>query len=673
MSVKEEYFMKQLICPVFIVLFFGSCFVHAENNFGFYSPGKKTKVILELKTGKPYWTISYTNKQITNPSKLGLLLKDSPFVGGFETITCQQKVEDDKWKPVWGKSSLIRNYYTEVVWKLKERGALGRKFDIIFRLYDQGIAVRYRMNGEGKITVQDDQTCFSFVNDPVCWGANGEHANIGPVKLSEFEGKQFPVTLKVSDSIYAALLEAAIYDFSVLSPKKMDKTTLCTTMKESTVTLPVKTSWRVLLLGEQAGDLLTGNVMVNLNPPNQLKDSSWIKPGLAFWDWRSWGGKGTDGFTYNLDMASWRRFIDFASTNNIKYLVLDANWYGHEGDPKSNPIKSRTYLVYQPDPTDPKMADKPAPKDWKDPIDIPALITYAKARNVGIVLYINDVARHHYDFEKTLATYHEWGAAGIKYGFMRGKGQQKVLDTRLIVALCAKYQLLCDFHDNPVPPSGDRRTFPNYTSREFCHAQADAKRSFSPTTFCTTVFCNMLTGPLDMSNGFFTLNDLEKVRPRVFSPIYSTVVGETARVMITFSGLAILPDTPESYAKKADLFTFLSALPMTWDETHILNGAIGEYITTARRSGDTWFIASACNETGARLPIKLDFLKSNITYEATLYEDTAETHYKTNRESYRIRKQIVKKDDLIMAQLAPGGGHCILLIPQKNISTEKTK
>ena len=444
-------------------------------------------------------------------------------------------------------------------------------------------------------------------------------------------------------------------------------------MEKSTVSLPIKTSWRVLLLGEHAGDLLTGNIMVNLNPPNQLKDSSWIKPGLAFWDWRSWGGKGRNGFVYNLDMASWKRFIDFASTNNIKYLVLDANWYGHESDPKSNPMKSRTYLVYQPDPTSPKMADKPAPKNWKDPIDVPALIKYAKARNVGIILYINDVARHHYDFEKTLATYHKWGASGIKYGFMKGKGQQKVLDTRLIVALCAKYHLLCDFHDNPVPPSGDRRTFPNYTSREFCHAQADAKRSFSPTTFCTTVFCNMLAGPLDMSNGFFTLNNLEKVRPRVFSPVYSTVVGETARVLITFAGVAILPDTPESYANKGDLFQFLSALPMTWDETRILNGEIGKYITTARRSKDEWFIASACNEKGADLPIKLDFLKSNLTYEAILYEDTDQTHYKTDRESYQIRKQIVKKGDLIIARLAPGGGHCIHIIPQKKPLEKRIK
>jgi alpha-glucosidase len=431
------------------------------------------------------------------------------------------------------------------------------------------------------------------------------------------------------------------------------------------VDLPAETSWRTLLLGKSAGSLLTGSVQVNLNPPCRIKDTSWIKPGLAFWDWRAWGATAPDGFKYNLDMASWRRFIDFASSNGVPYLVLDANWYGHEFDSKSNPVVSRKYLVYQPDPRKAKMASKPAPEPWDDPIDIPSLIKYGKERNVGVLLYINDVARKHYDFEKTLATYHEWGAAGIKYGFMRVRGQQKVLDTRKIVELCAKYELLCDFHDGPIPPSGDRRTYPNYVAREHCHAQSDARRSFTPTTFCTTVFCNMLAGPLDMNNGFFTLTGIEKVRPKVFVPVPSTVVSEAARVMIVFSGLAIIPDTPESYAAKADLFEFVKSLPLTWDETHILNSSIGEYITTARRSGKRWFIASACNEKGATLPIKFDFLKKGVTYSAVVYEDAPDAHYKTNKDAYRKRKITVRKDDDLKIVLAPGGGNCMIIAPEK--------
>ncbi len=625
------------------------------------SPSGIVVVTLSMVENQPFWSVQYDGAKILKPSKLGYVPEKS-FENGFEGVNISTHAHNKTWKPVWGKCSDIKNHFHEVTWQLQEQGLAQRRMDIIVRAYDQGVAVRYRLYGEGEVTIKDDDTHFAFTGDYTCWSANGEHPNIGPVSLSQYGGKQFPLTVKVADDCYCSVLEAAIYDYSQLSPKRVSKNEFKSSCGKNSVTLPNETSWRVVLLGKTSGDLLTANLLVNLNPPNRIKDTSWIKPGLAMWDWRAWGGAGKDGFRYNLDMASWRRMIDFASKNNVRYLVLDANWYGHEFDAKSNPMKSRDYMVYQPNSDSPKMADRPAPKDWEDPIDIPALIKYGKQRDVGVFLYINDIARHNYDFEKTLATYHAWGAAGVKYGFMRGKGRQKVLDTRKIVDMCAKYELMCDFHDGPVPPSGDRRAYPNYVSREFCHAQADATRSFTPETFCTTVFCNMLAGPLDMCNGFLTLNGLEE-RPKVFKPIHSTVVAECARVLITFSGLSYLPDTPDSYEAKADLFEFISKLPMTWDETHITNASIGETITTARRSGREWFIASCCNEKGAKLPIKLDFLEAGKIYQATLYEDASDTHYINNKEAYAIRKIYVKKGDTIAAKLAPGGGHCVYVRP----------
>ena len=673
------------ITTLFLALFVAMT-VHAESTVSVSSPCKAAGVTLELKENQPYWSVKYKGKSILQPSRLGLEL-EIPFADGFDVIGASRDSKDETWKQAWGKVSEVRNNYNELTWQLQEKGPEKRRLDVVVRAYGSGVAVRYRLLGEGSAVVVNDGTHFLFSGDYTCWSANGERGNIGPVKLSQYRGHQFPLTVQVAEDCYASILEASISNYTPISisrsgitgvkgmfkqtpikkrdPKTKRRKVVGHQPTPSTVSLPSETSWRVILLGKTPGDLITSNVMVNLNPPAK-GDFSWVKPGLAMWDWRAWGGAGKDGFVYNLDMASWRKMIDFASQKNVSYLVLDANWYGHEFHAESNPMKSRDYIVFQKNPNSPAMGDRPAPKDWKDPIDIPALIKYGKERNVGVVLYINDVARHNYDFKKTLATYQEWGAAGIKYGFMKGKGQQKVLDTREIVELCAEKKLLCDFHDGPVPPSGDRRTYPNYVSREFCHAQADSTRSFTPSTFCTTVFCNMLAGPLDMCNGFLTLTDLEKQRPKVFKPIHSTVVAECARVLITFSGLAYLPDTPESYEAKADLFDFISQIgALTWDETKILNGKIGEYITTARRSGDKWFIASCSNEEGAELPIKLDFLKKGVTYEATLYEDTPETHYMTNKEAYQIRKVEVKKGDCITAKLAPGGGHCIALAPKK--------
>ncbi|MCG8514155.1 MAG: glycoside hydrolase family 97 N-terminal domain-containing protein, partial [Halanaerobiales bacterium] len=381
------------------------------------SPKGATQVNLSLVDEQPYWAITFKGTEVINKSPVGLIL-ENPFQGGFEEVARETNLYDSTWNPVWGKFSSIRDHYRETVWKLQEKEGLQRRLDVVVRAYDGGAAIRYKLYGEGEVNIKEDNTSLVFANDGMCWSANGEHPNIGPVKLSAYNGNQFPLTVQVGEHCYASALEAAIFDHAFSIPERIDSTAFKYSMSGnmSAMNLPSTTSWRVVLLGDTPGDLLTNNVMVNLNPSSKSEDFSWVKPGLTMWDWRAWGGKGKDGFTYNLDMASWRRMIDFSSKYGIEYLVLDANWYGHEFDPKSDPMTSRNYIVYQPDPTSPKMADRPAPKNWKDPVDIPALIKYGKERNVGIILYINDVARNHYDFEKTLATYNEWGAAGIKYG-----------------------------------------------------------------------------------------------------------------------------------------------------------------------------------------------------------------------------------------------------------------
>ncbi|MDD2600483.1 MAG: glycoside hydrolase family 97 catalytic domain-containing protein [Kiritimatiellae bacterium] len=631
------------------------------------SPGEMVRVDVNLVRGSVQWSVKYNGIQIVDASLLGLIM-EQPFKR-FMLLRSSETTVDDTWKPVWDKFSLIRNHYKELTLELQEAEVAGRKLVVVVRAYDDSVAVRYHLPDAGEVVVLEDNTHFMFAGDFTGWCANGERPNYGPQSVSKFETdipkpneRHFPLTLKVAEECYAAVLEAAIYDFNYMSPKGVAPNGIRTMMGRNKVTAPIATSWRVLLLGKTPGSLITNNALVNLNPPCQIKDPSWIETGLSLWDWRGWGATTSDGFTYELDMKSWRRQIDFASKYGVKYLLLDANWYGEEFSEDSNPVTSRSTLCVQND--DGNILFPAAPADWDDPIDVPALIQYAADKNVKILLYINDRAQVKYNFEKTLATYKSWGAAGIKYGFMRGKGQQKVLDTRKIVEACARHQLVCDFHDSPVPPSGDRRTWPNYITREFCHAQADAKRSFSPTTFCTAVFINMLAGPLDMSNGMFALNGIEKGRPRVFEPINSTVVAEAARVLITFTGMAIVADMPEAYMAKADLFKFLGTMPMNWDETIILGGAIGEYICTARRSGQKWWIGTACNEQGLKHQIKLDFLKKGATYTATIYEDAPDADYIKNREAYTVRKCEVKRGDVIAATLAQGGGHAIFLEPK---------
>lgn len=642
----------------------------SAQSFSVQSVDGNVDVEFKLTDGQPMWSLQFDGQPVIRDSALKLFHgSKTKQPTKFESVATETRSHDSTWKPTWGQFSEVRNQYREIVWKLKPVGDLGTPVDLTCRAFNDGAALRYTPANQKQPF--RDQTGFHFAGDFTFWSANKEHPNHGPVKLSKWKKGhiQTPMTLQVADNLFCSVLEAAIYDqypFSVHrsgGPTKFETRNSATTLKS--IESGGSSAWRVITLGRTAGDLITNQILGNLNPPLAIEDTSWIKPGIGLWDWRAWGAKTPDDFEYGLDMESWKRFIDFAATKkNMRYLLLDANWYGPEFDPKENPTTSRDHLVEQNKRG--RVVRKPAPENWAHPIDVPELIKYGRERDVGIILYINDHARKNFDFETTLATYQKWGAAGIKFGFMKTKGNAKVRDTRKIIELCAKHHLVCDFHDGPIPGSGDSRTYPNYLTREFCHAQSDGKRSFSPDTFCKSMFVNALTGSLDMNNGLFAIQGAEKARPRIFQKVNTTVVGETARTLICFSAMSIFPDIPEAYESKSDLFRFIETMPMTWDDTQVLHSKIGDYISIARQSGEQWFIGSACDENGATLTIDLTFLDAGKNYQATIYEDAPDAHFETNPEVYRIRTQNVAQGDRIDAVLSPGGGHCILIEAQQN-------
>jgi alpha-glucosidase len=244
---------------------------------------------------------------------------------------------------------------------------------------------------------------------------------------------------------------------------------------------------------------------------------------------------------------------------------------------------------------------------------------------------------------------------------MRGTPEEKNARTRLITELCAKNKLLCDFHDGPVHPYGQMRTWPNAVTREFCQAQLDAKRVFQPKTFVTSVFVNMLAGPLDMNNGMFDLRQGPTTRVDNKMEVPSTLVSEAARTLITFSGATIIPDVPEYYQKYPDLLRFIAAQQQPWRESKTLAGAIGEYVVMARQAADgRWLVGAATDEQSRELDIKLGFLPAG-KYRAAIIQDGREAHYLTNRETFRTEQRTVTRKDVISVKLAPGGGACVLL------------
>lgn len=542
-----------------------------------------------------------------------------------------------EWRPLWGKRSVVPDRYN------------GRDIQVTFaglgevtlqvRVYDDGAAFRFTGLPAGEMT---ERTSFNFAGDYTAWFYNGERHNIGPEKLSESDGERLPVmTVKAAEDRYLAIHEAALGPDGW--PMRLRSAAGSTSFEVIPETIsansPFTSAWRVIMCSATPGGLVDSHLLELLNPEPQ-GDFSWVKPGVCLWDWRI-DGAVWDGYHYGMDYDSWTRMIDFAAEQGFGHLVLDANWYGPEFSADSDPVKG----------------DKAR--------DVQRIITYGRQKGVGVWLYLNDVAGRRYPIEETLAQYEQWGAAGVKYGFMNGTPLEKNRKTQEITALCAKHHLLVDYHDYPVHPFGQMRTWPNAITREYCKAQLDGRQIFQPKTFVTSVFVNMVAGPVDMNNGFMELHQGRTTRKDNNQEVPSTATAEIARTMITWSGATVIPDIPEYYRKYPRLLEFLSAEKQPWKESITLDGRIGEYIVMMRQNADgDYLVAAATNEDARTLDIPMSFLPRG-SWSAAVNTDAEDTDYRTNRETCASYDTVVTAASTLTVRLAPGGGACILLRPQK--------
>ena len=558
---------------------------------------------------------------------------------GWKISNTESRNVNATWKPLWGKRSVVPDRYRETTIELTGPGAPFDRITLTARAYDDGVAFRYSIPANAKGNASNatgDLTEYNFAGDFTAWFYNQEQHNLGPDKLSTLTGNREPVmTVQAAENAFLALHEADLRAGEPLRLTKSGSTSFRALTAPGEITPGYAGPWRVIFFGTTPGTMVDSHLIELLNP-DPTGDFSWVKPGVAVWDWRINGAEVPD-FKYGMNLPSWTRMVDFAAANGIQQLVLDADWYGPEFGKESDPVKG----------------DKAN--------DVKKLIAYGKTKGVGIWLYLNDVGGRQFPLEETLAHYGAWGAIGVKYGFMAGNPLEKNARTRLITELCAKNKLLCNFHDIPVHPYGQMRTYPNAVTREFGFAQLDAKRVFQPKTFVSSVFINMLAGPLDMNNGFFDLRQGPTTRVDNPLEVPSTLVAEAARTLITFSGATIIPDIPEFYEKYPELLRFIASQKQPWRESKTLSGVIGEHIVMARQAADgKWLVGAATNEEARELDVKLDFLPLG-NYQATIVQDGEDGHYQTNRETLRVEKRNARPTDTLRLKLAPGGGASVML------------
>jgi alpha-glucosidase len=591
------------------------------------SPDGLVAASFEVENGELFYSVSKSGKPVVGSSKVEI------FAGAKMSVVGQSTRDNDSsWTPVYGQFSTIRDHHRELTLSLT---AGGMPVNLLCRVFDTGVGFRFVLPEDSNGRELSFSTGYHVLNNAATYsGQRGAEAG----SLAKAARISVPLVTERNDGLHVALLESDLYSAAGFESMQIQVSAvakgLVATSSAVSTGAGQLTPWRVILIGETAGDLTVNTVALNLAAPCKLADTHWIKPGKGLWDWRIHGYNNGE-FVYGIDTRSYLHLIDFCAEQGLEYLTIDDHWFKTAGSGMMTVVPE---------------------------VDIAKVMAYAKERGVMIMLYY-DRKKGDFGDETLFNHYAGLGASGIKYGFM---GNRSTF-TRNAINAAAENELLVNFHDGPVPMAGVERTMPNLITREYCHAQQDSRSAFTPETFLKMAMVSALSGPLDMANGNFgikSINAGERDKgPKKKNSYISTVVSEVARTLVIYTGLVTLPDAPEEYLKKADLFEFLKVMPATWDDTRVLNSNVGEYITIARRSGDVWFIGSVSDQTKRTLDVPLEFLEQGRTYKATLYQDAPNAHGLENPEAYDITTATVKRGDVVSAKMAVGGGHAMILRP----------
>ncbi|MDP3913106.1 MAG: glycoside hydrolase family 97 protein [Bacteroidota bacterium] len=603
------------------------------------------------------FSVYFNGKPVIANSEIRFVFKQAPPMGDdMIVLKTSSKVINETWTPVLKRTATILNNYRELTLQMQEKKFPRRIMNLVFRVFDDGVAFRTEFIGSGNnhdYVITDELVTFNFTADHTCWAAN--HGNYRSSQENEYFKRKLsditenmviglPMTVKVADDCYAAITEANITDyagmylkqgnskngFSVRSnlaplpdqPENGDKVRF---------KFPHKTPWRVIMLGDSPGKLIESEIVMNLNEPCAIADPSWIKPGICAWDhW--WSGE------VKVDNETIKKYIDLASEMGWPYQLIDWQWYGQFNNPEADITKVAQQL------------------------DMPGILAYAKSKNVKcwFWLYYNDVNRA--DFDKACALYESWGIAGVKIDFMDSDDQEMVNWYHRIVKTAAKHHLMVDFH-GAYKPDGFRRTYPNLVTREGVLGNEYNKWSLriTPEHMVTLPFTRMLAGPMDFTPGGFLNRTPEKFENGTPAQVQGTRALQLAQFVVYDSPFQVACDHPDNY--KGQVGTeFLKKVKTMWDDTKILNGQIGEYITSARRSGNEWFIGSMTNSETRTLEIKLDFLGAG-KYKMVAFEDAPDATI--NAENVMRTTRTVVKGDVIKMRMATGGGFAAWLEPVK--------
>ena len=684
------------------------------------SPNGQISVNFELKEGVPTYRVDYKGKPVIKESKLGLELRDGGnLMDGFEQIKSSTSTFDETWTPVWGEVKEIRNHYNEYVSELKQPST-DRYMNIRFRVYDDGVGFRYEFPQQQNLvyfTLKEEHTQFAMAGDHTAWWIPGDYDtqeyDYTQSKLSEIRnllwgavtpnssqtvfsdtGVQTALQMKTDDGLYINIHEAALVDYSCMHLNLDDKNLIFESWLtpdaegfKGRLQAPCHSPWRTVMVSDDARNILASHLILNLNEPCKIEDTSWIKPVkyMGVW-WEMITGKGswsytnelpsvkldncdysklTPNGTHSANNENVKKYIDFAAKHGFDQVLVEGwnigweDWFGNQKDYVFD------FVTPYPD------------------FDIKMLNEYAHSKGVRLMMHHETSAssrNYERHLEQAYQLMNKYGYNSVKSGYVGNMlpygehhyGQWMNNHYLYCIKEAAKHKIMVNAHE-AVRPTGLCRTYPNMIGNESARGtEYQAFGGSKPFHVTILPFTRLQGGPMDYTPGIFEM-EISKLNPGNTSHVNATIANQLALYCTMYSPLQMAADVPENYERFMDAFQFIKDVAVDWDDSKYLEAEPGEYITVARKAKGTnnWFIGCVAGQNPHTSKLTLDFLDKDKKYIATIYADGEDADYKTNPQSYTIKKGIVTSKTKLTLKAVEAGGYAISIFEVKDKAETK--
>ena len=673
------------------------------------SPDGSVMLSFSLKSdGTPSYKVSYKNKPVINESTLGFTLKKAdPLTNNFKVVDTKKSTFKETWKPVWGEESEILNHYNELLVSLEQNNT-NRKMNIRFRVYNEGVGFRYEFPSQKELTyfvIEEELSQFAMTGDHTAWWIPGDYDtqeyDYTESKLSEIRGLmkeavtenvsqfafsptgvQTSLMMKTKDGLYINLHEAALVDYSLMNLNLDDKTFVFQSWltpdakgDKGYLMAPCHSPWRTIMVSDDARKILASRLILNLNEPCAIADTSWIKPVkyVGVW-WEMITGKNSWSYTNDLPTIDLntvdysktkpngthganneevRKYIDFAAKHGFDQVLVEGwnigweDWFGNKKDYVFD------FVTPYPD------------------FDLKALNEYAHSKGVKLMMH-HETSGSTRNYERHMKAAYElmnkYGYNSVKSGYVgdilpvgeHHYSQSTINHYLYAIKEAAKHKIMVNAHE-AVRPTGICRTYPNMIGNE--SARGTEYEAFGGNkVFHTTIlpFTRLQGGPMDYTPGIFE-TEMKYVNPNNNNQIRTTLARQLALYVTMYSPLQMAADLPENYEKFMDAFQFIKDVPVDWQKSVYLEAEPGRYITIARKDkhSNDWYVGCTAHEGGHTSELLLNFLDKGKKYEATIYADAKDANWKTNPKAYTITKQKVNAKTKLKLTAAQGGGYAI--------------